>query len=174
MTNLNEQTIIRPGQYHSYTFLLFILSTFATNTANAIRGEFISSIIGGTETPPVDSFSWFVTTYPYLGCGATLVAPEMVLTAAHCMTVFGYALEGQDYKFPLQIGAFCQEVDNCSENFELIYVEEMFVHPEFDMVTGLPEHDLALLKLSRAAETEPVKMDMYGVSFDYESGECRW
>jgi hypothetical protein len=100
-----------------------------------------------------------------------LVAPEMVLTAAHCMSVFSYALENQnEAAYPLQIGAFCQELNNCGQDFELIFVEEMFVHPEFDMVTGLPEHDLALLKLSSAATTEPVEMDMDGVSFDYENG----
>ena len=103
-----------------------------------------------------------------------LVAPEMVLTAAHCMIVFSYALEDREgYYFPLQIGAFCQQIDNCGQNFELIAVKEMFVHPEFDMVTGLPQHDLALLKLSSAATTTPVEMDIDGISFDYDDGKFR-
>ena len=100
-----------------------------------------------------------------------LVAAEMVLTAAHCMNVFAYALEEQSDLYPLQIGAHCQERDNCGQHFELIYVEEMFVHPEFDMYTGLPEHDLALLKLKTASTIKPVEMDIDGVSFEYENGE---
>ena len=40
-------------------------------------------IVGG-ETAAIGDYPYFVTLYPEAGCGASLIAPRVVLTAAHC------------------------------------------------------------------------------------------
>jgi trypsin len=124
-----------------------ILMHILLGTASALRGappgrvakeaNSSSRVIGGYETPR-GAYPFFVQGD---GCGGSLVAPDVVLTAAHCN---GYFVKS------VIVGS--NEYDFVSRGAERRFIlSEMVVHPEFD--SGSMEHDLGLFKIE--AVTSP-------------------
>ena len=83
-------------------------------------GDISTKIIGGTDVPP-GSYPWFARAVSYMegkgwkwfGCGGSLVSPEFVLTAAHCIN-FDFERNGG-----YQVGALCEPFtanDNCGQS----------------------------------------------------------
>lgn len=94
-----------------------------------------------------------------------LVAPEYVLTAAHC---------GSDYD-AYRIGALCKESTNaCTDSTaaEYIAVDRFIPHPNYDDFTS--DNDYSLVKLARSATATPVQMDQGSVVSGYSGGEKVW
>ncbi len=121
-----------------------------------LKDSSYNRIIGGTRAPK-GAYPWFtltlVETYDgslyYAGCGAILVAPEYVMTAAHC-------LEPLSGNTPVVfIGASCRSPNNCGEPSEILEVEKTIPHPDFE---GDIHNDFALLKLNTRASASPVRM----------------
>lgn len=83
---------------------------------------------------------------PALLCTGTLIAPRVVLTAAHCLDVFGP--EGQ---YEVLFGASLQDA---AARFVVVIGAEL--HPEYDAATH--ENDLALLRLAQPAPVTPVAL----------------
>ena len=106
------------------------------------------------------------------GCGASLVAPDMVLTAAHCVNDL-YALAALHGGFT--IGQYCLEnvSNNCGQYSEFHYIDAIFPHPNYGVNNnGLFIYDYAIIKLKEKTMIEPVPLDQNAFALDYEEGEA--
>lgn len=117
-----------------------------TNTANDIRllngfnstGDFEARIVGGDQAKPGD--------YPYFvlgdGCGAALVAPDVILFAAHCK-------ENSFLNKQVSIGAYKFWENNGGA--EGRFCEKLISHPKYSQNPS--NYDYAMCKLDRPVES---------------------
>jgi len=97
-------------------------------------------IVGGAETAGTDT-PWFV----HFGtgiCGASLIAPNRVLTAAHCVS--------RGPPATVRVGATSQS------SGEEIEVQCVSLHPNYN---GNVANDLAVIKLKTNAQATPVELN---------------
>lgn len=136
----------------SFILLLLALALLILVLAPSERfeGGAQAAVVGGTHANIAD-FPWFCALYdlkmddkPQFLCGGSLVAPNLVLTAAHCV-VFG----GYDQK----LGTLAVSVGG-GEN---IPVEKIFLPPGAlsRQRTGF---DVAILRLARPSKATPIRL----------------
>jgi len=101
----------------------------------------LGSPAAATEFPATGALIVFDGKGPRLSCTGTLIAPDVVLTAAHCMVFLGRRLPGFVLE-PRVTAATPETTDPASR---------VVIHPEFVVQadSGAPLHDLALVLLSK-------------------------
>lgn len=99
--------------------------------------------------------------YPYMGallvdgqfnCGASLVAPQWALTAAHCV-VGDDGEPGAPASYSVLLGS-----QTLSTGGERIRATEVHAHPSYGRGGHEASHDVALLRLSRASAQPPIAL----------------
>jgi len=109
---------------------------FNENPKSSREAQEISRIIGGGEAKK--------GRYPYLAslthdrshtCGGSLIADDIILSAAHCWEYF----DGVD------LGR--HDVTNKNENFERYNIEKFVKHPQYRDATGSYDNDFMIAKL---------------------------
>ncbi len=138
-----------------HVYKLFILGFFPLLINISAYAQ--SNIVGGEVAEP-EAFPWMVTLindWGTQGCGATLIDPNWVLTAAHCIPDFDGAPENTQ----VLINSVVTNSENTEPYTELIDIEEIFIYPSWDWFIGQP--DLALIRLAEPALTEPIQLATY-------------
>lgn len=125
------------------TFLLALTAGCASGELSEEGGESAEKVINGQREAGYPAVVALARNSVY--CTGTLIAPRVVLTAAHCIAY-------DDYTPPLEV-----RVHSGDRLIELVEVEDWLMHPEWSkgLEAGV---DVALLYLSRPARTAPVAL----------------
>lgn len=101
-------------------------------------------IVGGTPVTDKDKYPFFCRTSP-LGCGCTLIAPDIVLSAAHCDSVF------QPGRV-INIGGLDKDGADAEDTLK---VAELIEHPDYNPSSSANDILLARLERSSTVTTFP-------------------
>uniref|UniRef100_H2PY97 Chymotrypsin like elastase 3A n=1 Tax=Pan troglodytes TaxID=9598 RepID=H2PY97_PANTR len=108
-----------------------------------------SRVVNGEDAVPY-SWPWQVSLQYensgsfYHTCGGSLIAPDWVVTAGHCIS--------RDLTYQVVLGEYNLDVKEGPEQVIPINSEELFVHPLWNRSCVACGNDIALIKLSRSAQ----------------------
>lgn len=117
-------------------------ATGALADTSDTKGDVNPYIVGGHDATEEYSFMVALLDGGQQFCGGSLISPEWVLTAAHCV-------EGQD---PSAVSLRIGSADRTSGGEEA-QAADITIHPDYNGT-----HDIALIKLSAPATSAPIAM----------------
>lgn len=134
-----------------------VLAATGGSVAAAAPGQ--PSIVGG-EPAAIEDFPWTVSIFKGEGpwCGASLVAPTKLVSAAHCFH------GDEDAEYTAVSGAS----DLASLERIVSKVDEVWVHPSYQDVTQ--GYDVAVLTVSAPIDAPPVSLAEPGDEELYDEG----
>lgn len=119
-------------------YLLFLLLPFMS------KAQMNTQIVGGTEALRTEA-PWAVSLqangYGHF-CGGSLISPDTIITAAHCVT------EGVDYVY---IGMYSRLNPGAAEKHK---VAKIIIHQRY----AKNSHDFAILKLQTYSKIKPIEL----------------
>lgn len=149
LAHWNQQAGATSGNLHhaestpvDFADLSVLLAGWTGPAPSAARPQ---HIVGGVEATPND-WPWMASLEDesFHFCGGALIAPDIVLTAAHC------AVGSNPGDFDVVLGRH----DLSTDLGERIAVEEIIVHPDYNAVTT--DFDVALVRLVRPSAQTPI------------------
>lgn len=118
------------------------------------KTHIIPQIIGGTPVSSINEMPWMCSlnlksgnTYNHF-CGATIIAPRYVMTAAHCADVYPAS----------DVYVRSSVVDLNLDYGDVNTIEEIFIHPNFNPDNLLNGYDIAILKLTSDIKGTPINL----------------
>ena len=121
----------------------FVEMQEAANKADGDDSEYVDiKIVGGVEVDPPGKYPYMVNAG---GCGASLVAPNVILSAAHCA---GYIQT---------VGIGRHDLSDNSEQYETFTIAQEVPHPNYNPNTL--DYDYMMLKLNGSSSYAPVALD---------------
>lgn len=154
---------------------LFLISAVMM-ACNAGDNPVAPKIIGGDEANHED-YPFFVSLFrgkKWWFCGGSLVAPNLVLTAGHCVVhnkkkfYPKRVLLSNTHMENLGRNKLCNEGKNYT-NSECIKVKQVYLHRDYNDWTT--ENDIAIIELVDDVQDPQYKPIAIDTSFDYESSD---
>ena len=137
---------------------LILFVVFISGFSTSIYAQ--PDIVGGEQADPQE-LPWMVYLETFLppthtsGCGGSLIAPQWVLTAAHCID------DDYEIKYCL-INSLRKDTVNLASYSELYDVDTFFIHQGYEAIADLEGPDIALIRLSEPSPIAPLELADYG------------
>lgn len=121
----------------------------------SVDGEQKRSVIVNGITPEQNR-------YPYVAslqygrkhiCGATLIAPDIILTAAHCVVQPEFI-----GNYRVVVGEY--HLQDHMDTGETFYIDNIVTHPQYIVTNTYVDNDAMIMKISGRSNHEPVMLNM--------------